>query len=67
MQESMEALEKRNEPMNLIIKVDVNGIHLACAKCGEILETLIDMETINMNSWKWNYCRVCGQAVKWDG
>lgn len=61
MQESMEALEKRNEPIEPIVvpigeDVSVPFIRYKCPKCG-----MFQIE------FKPNYCSYCGQAVKWDG
>lgn len=56
MQESMEALEKRNEP----IKPTLNESHsyvsdaFKCGKCGH---------TIRFHA---KYCEECGQAVAWN-
>lgn len=57
LEESMEALKKRNEP----IKPTLNENHcyvsdaFKCGKCGH---------TIKFHA---KYCEECGQAVKWDG
>ena len=60
MQESMEALEKRNEPIEPIVvpigeDVSIPFIRYKCPKCG-----MFQIE------FKPNYCSGCGQAVKWE-
>ena len=66
MQESMETLEKRNEPVLPIVSQDIFGTYLMCGNCGEKLENELEAESINGLPIKWNYCRKCGQAVKWE-
>ena len=66
MQESMEMLEKRNEPVLPIVSQDIFGTYLMCGNCGEKLENELEAESINDLPIKWNYCRKCGQAVKWE-
>ena len=64
---ALEALERRNEPVEPISGQDPFGTFLVCGNCGEKLENLLEAESINGLPIKWQYCRKCGQAVKWDG
>lgn len=66
MQESMETLEKRNEPMPPRISQEILGTYLVCGNCSESLEMIIDADSISAFPWRWQYCRKCGQAVKWE-
>lgn len=66
MHESMEALEKRNEPVSPIVSQEIFGTFLMCGNCGEKLENVLEAEPINGFPIKWQYCRKCGQAVKWE-
>lgn len=64
-QPTIEALENRNEPVSPIAMQDIFGTYLVCGNCGEKLENVLETETINGLPIKWQYCRKCGQAVKW--
>lgn len=60
MQESLEAQEKRNEPIEPIVVPigeddSIPFIRYKCPKCG-----MFQIE------FKPNYCSGCGQAVKWE-
>lgn len=61
MQESMETLEKRNEPIKPIVKKEQDYVDSClydiryCSKCKNRLGRL-----------KKNFCCECGQAVKWE-
>lgn len=56
MQESMAALEKRNEP-KLVLDVDDEIVKRGyCPNCKEVLNIINHL----------CYCGDCGQAVKWE-
>lgn len=60
MQESMEALEKRNEPMLMAYIGDTaDGIEVGiCPVCNKTLANDLRRPT--------KYCKFCGQAVRWN-
>lgn len=61
MQESMETLEKRNEPM---LAVDIVDNSIDCVKVGICPACEETIANITVRPTK--YCKYCGQAVKWE-
>lgn len=66
MQESMNALEKRQEPVSPICSQEIFGTFLVCGNCGEKLGNVLEAESIDGLPIKWRYCRKCGKAVRWE-
>lgn len=65
MQESMEALEKRNEPTPPRVSRTIMGLFAVCGNCSEKIVNL-DRTDINIAMLLYRYCSKCGQAVKWE-
>ena len=59
-----EVLIKKSVPILPKIEPDIRGIKYACGACNATLWIQKDTASLDYNINYYNYCTICGQAVK---